>query len=77
MVTAAPEWMFDKYAHARYRGSDDSVVYSGISGSSATGGFPGLCLDNEDVRERAGQFLTKLVEHYKDHPALWAYDLWN
>ena len=76
-ITAAPEWMFDQYAHARYRASDDSVTYSGISGSSATGGFPGLCLDNDDVRERAGQFLTRLVEHYKDHPAMWAYDLWN
>ena len=76
-ITAAPEWMFDKYAHARYRASDDTVVYSGLSGSSATGGFPGLCLDNDDVRERAGRFLTKLVEHYKDHPAMWAYDLWN
>ena len=54
MVTAAPEWMFDKYPHAMFRSSDDSVVRSGMSGSSATGGFPGLCLDNEDVRDAAG-----------------------
>src|SRR3954452_25023332 len=71
MITAAPEWMFDKYPHARYRASDDSVVYSGISGSSATGGFPGLCLDNEDVKQRAEIFLTRLVEHYRDHKAMW------
>src|SRR6266481_1554076 len=48
MVTAAPEWAFDKFPHARHHASDDSVVYSGIGGSSATGGFPCLCLDNED-----------------------------
>ncbi len=77
MITAAPEWMFDKFSHARFRASDDSVVYSGISGSSATGGFPGLCLDNEDVRARAERFLVALVERYKDHPAMWAWDLWN
>ncbi len=77
MITAAPEWMFDKYAHARYRGSDDTVVHSQISGSSATGGFPGLCLDNEDVRAQAEKFLTALIERYKDHPAMWVYDLWN
>ncbi|MCX6628684.1 MAG: beta-galactosidase [Candidatus Solibacter sp.] len=77
MVTAAPEWMFDKYPHARFHASDDSVVYSGISGSSATGGFPGLCLDNEDVRLRAEKFLTLLVERYRNHPALLGYDLWN
>ena len=77
MITAAPEWMFDKYAHARYKASDDSVINSQISGSSAIGGFPGLCLDNEDVRGRAERFLTAMVEHYKNHPAMWAWDLWN
>lgn len=77
MITAAPEWAFDKYPHARFRGSDDSVVYSGISGSSATGGFPGLCLDNEDVRTEAEKFLTALIERYRNHPALLGYDLWN
>ena len=77
MVTAAPEWMFDKYPHARYKASDDSIVYSQISGSSATGGFPGLCLDNEDVKGQAEKFLTLLVERYHGHPAMSAYDLWN
>lgn len=77
MITAAPEWMYDQFAHARYRASDDSVVYSGISGSSATGGFPGLCLDNEDAKARAEGFLTALVERYRGHRAMWAWDLWN
>jgi beta-galactosidase len=77
MITAAPEWMFDAYPHARYLASDGGIVHSGISASSATGGFPGLCLDNDDVRRRAGLFLTVLVERYRNHPAMWAYDIWN
>ena len=77
MTTAAPEWAFDKYPHARFHASDDSVVYSGISGSSATGGFPGLCLDNEDVKALAEKFLVALVERYRNHPATLGYDLWN
>jgi beta-galactosidase len=77
MITAAPEWVFDKYPHARYHGSDGSVIHSSIGGSSSTGGFPGLCLDNEDVKAQAEKFLTALVERYKNHPAMWAYDLWN
>ncbi|HET8550122.1 MAG TPA: beta-galactosidase [Bryobacteraceae bacterium] len=77
MITAAPEWMFDKYPHARYRGSDDTVVYSQSGGSSATGGFPGLCLDNEDVKAQAENFLTAMAERYRSHPAMWAWDLWN
>src|ERR1700761_912818 len=53
LVGCAPEWAFRKYPHARYLGSDDVVVNSTVSESSATGGFPGLCLDNPDVHEAA------------------------
>ncbi len=56
---------------------DGSMASSSVGGSSATGGFPGLCLDNPEVREAADRFLTALVEHYRGHPALLAYDLWN
>src|SRR5437867_4007543 len=76
-VTTAPEWMFDKYPQAMFRASDDSVAYSSAGGSSATGGFPGLCLDDEDVRAAAERFLTALVERYRNHPATLGYDLWN
>jgi beta-galactosidase len=76
-VTCAPEWAFRKYPHARIMGSDGTVVKSSISESSATGGFPGLCLDNPDVRAAAQTFLTALIEHYRGHPALFGYDMWN
>lgn len=77
LVTAAPEWLFHKYPQARFRVSDGSVVNSSIGGSSATGGFPGLCLDNPEIQAAAGKFLIALVEHYRNHPALLGYDLWN
>lgn len=77
MVTCAPEWAFRKYPHARFLASDGTRVDSIISESSATGGFPGLCLDNPDVHALAETFLTALVERYRNHPALFGYDLWN
>ena len=73
----APEWAFRKYAHARYLASDGTLAESSISESSATGGFPGLCLDNPDAHAMAENFLIALIEHYRGHPALFAYDLWN
>lgn len=77
LVTAAPEWAFRKHPTARYHGNDDSFIYSTISGSSDTGGFPGLCLDNPEIKALAEQFLTRLIERYRTHPALLGYDLWN
>jgi beta-galactosidase len=39
------------------------------------GGFPGLCLDNPEVKELTENFHAKLIEHYRNHPALLGYDL--
>jgi beta-galactosidase len=77
LVTSAPEWVYEKYPHARFHASDGSVGASGVSGSSATGGFPGMCLDNEDVRALAEKFLAALVNRYKNHPAIMGFDVWN
>jgi beta-galactosidase len=73
----APEWAFRRYPNFRYQASDGTVVNSSISESSATGGFPGLCLDNPEAHAAAETFMVALIEHYRNHPALFGYDLWN
>ena len=77
MITAAPEWAFRQYSHARFETVEGARIGSQMSGSSATGGFPGLCLDNRDVKDVAGRFLQELASRYRDHPALTGYDVWN
>src|SRR5438105_2541612 len=77
MITAAPEWAFRKFAHARFELKEGQRVESQWGGSSATGGFPGLCLDNDDWKAEAERFLTALVTRYRDHPGLGGYDVWN
>jgi beta-galactosidase len=77
MITAAPEWAFRMYPDARFEAQDGYKGVPEYSGSSATGGFPGLCLDNPQVRARAEAFLKALAMRYKDHPALYGYDIWN
>jgi beta-galactosidase len=77
MVTAAPEWAFRAYPQARFEAQDGYKGVPEYSGSSATGGFPGLCLDNPEVRARAGAFLKALANRYKNHPAIYGYDIWN
>jgi beta-galactosidase len=77
MITIAPEWAYRKYAHARYETQDGRKLHSGMHGSCASGGAPGLCLDNDDVREHAERFLRALATRYRDHPGLGGYDIWN
>jgi beta-galactosidase len=73
----APEWAYRKFAHARYETQEGRKLDSGMHGSCAVGGAPGLCLDNDDVRKAAGRFLRELALRYKDHPGLGGYDIWN
>jgi beta-galactosidase len=77
MMVAAPEWAYHRYAHARYETRRGEKVHSHMSGSCVVGGFPGLCLDNEDYRAAAEGFLRALVNRYRDHPGLGGYDIWN
>jgi beta-galactosidase len=76
IVNTGPEWMFERYAHARVLDSDDFVSFPSVGGSSATGAAP-ICLDNEDILAAAEKFQTALIERYRNHPAILGYDLWN
>src|SRR5690606_25647368 len=68
---------YRRYAHARYLTRDGQPVTQQMSVSSATGGFPGLCLDNDDYKALAETFLRSLAARYKGHPGLGGYDIWN
>jgi beta-galactosidase len=41
------------------------------------GGAPGPCLHHPFAREQRECFLSKTVERFRNHPALWLWDLWN
>lgn len=77
ILTSAPQWAFDKFPHAQMEAADGRKVGPHYSVAAAVGGWPGLCLDDDDVLEIAEEFLRQLVLRYKDHPAMGAYDLWN
>lgn len=75
-VTGAPEWMWDKYPHARRTDREGNESYPGVVTGSATGNAL-MCLDNDEVRAGAEKFLVALVERYRGKPAVYGYDLWN
>ncbi|MBV9812511.1 MAG: beta-galactosidase, partial [Acetobacteraceae bacterium] len=84
LIHAVPDWAYRKFAHARQLRSNGQPLPSVIGVSSATGGFANnqggagaLTLNCPEVREAAGAFLTELAIRYKDHPALYGYDVSN
>ena len=77
MITLAPEWAFHDLEHARLETREGKKLESRMHGGCFVGGAPGLCLDNEDYKSAAGNFLRQLVERYRDHPGMGGYDVWN
>jgi beta-galactosidase len=73
----APYWLDSWFPEARYRAHDGTVVRLNAAINTPGGGWPGLCLDNPSVRERAAVVLKGVAERYRRHPALMGYDVWN
>lgn len=76
-VAIPPEWMYLRFPDGRYERANGDRISSKMHVSATIGGSPGMCLDNDDVRERAGNFLTQLVTRYRNHPATTGYNVWN
>jgi beta-galactosidase len=82
LIQAVPDWAMRKYASAIQITADGRKLTSNMGVSSATGGFGkngggALTLNCPEVREAAGRFLIAMATRYKDHPALYGYDIWN
>ena len=84
LIHAVPDWAMKRYAHAIQVRADGTKLASHMGVSSASGGFSNngggagaLTLNCPEVKEAAGRFLTALATRYKDHPAIYGYDVWN
>ena len=76
MSTLGPEWLLREYDHARLTHADGVREGFSMSGSCATGGV-NMCWDNDDYRATAENWIRELASHYKGHPGLGGYDIWN
>lgn len=76
MITIAPEWTYRLHPHARLVTATGVLSSPDMHPSCATGGIL-MCFDNDDLLDRAAEFLTRLAERYRDHPGLGGYDIWN
>ena len=61
ILSTAPQWAFTKYAHAKMEAADRRKVGPHYNNAAAVGGWPGLCLDNDDVLNVAEEFIRQLV----------------
>jgi beta-galactosidase len=77
MFELAPWWLEQKHPGARFTDAKGQPVRLQGSPNNVTGGWPGLCLDWEPVRQAGARYIQELVRVVAPHPSLFGYDCWN
>jgi beta-galactosidase len=73
----SPHWLFEKYPDARQIMNNGQVVEPYTVAHRQIGGHPGPCYNHPGARAERQKFLTASVEHFRTHPALAMWDVWN
>jgi len=72
-----PYWLEQAHPETRYVDAKGNPQRLAGSGNNVSGGWPGMCLDWEPVREAAGRFIREMAKVVAPHPSMYAYDIWN
>jgi beta-galactosidase len=73
----APHWLYDQYPDAKQVWNNGHVVEPYVVGHRQIGGHPGPCYNHPGALVERQKFLRAVVNHYRDHPALAMWDVWN
>ena len=73
----APYWLEAAHSETRFLDARDQPQRLAGSGNNVSGGWPGLCLDWEPVREAAGKYIREMAKVVAAHPSMYAYEVWN
>jgi beta-galactosidase GanA len=77
IIEDAPYWLEEAHPETRYVDANDEAFHLDGSGNNVSGGWPGLCLDWEPVRDAAGKFIQEMARTVGKHSSMYAYDCWN
>jgi beta-galactosidase len=73
----APHWLYEKYPGAKQVMNNGRVIEPYVVGHRQVGGHPGPCYNHPGARSERVIFMTAVIEHFRGHPALAMWDVWN
>ncbi|MFC5405490.1 beta-galactosidase [Cohnella soli] len=73
----APAWIYKRYPESKMIAADGSVLEPTAIPCRQIGGAPGPCFHHDEANFWKDAFLRESVLRFKDHPALYLWDLWN
>lgn len=76
-IEVPPEWLIRKYPDGKWINSEGKPVVPKSVPMAQVGTYPGLTPDYPPVKKHIEDFLGRTIEHYREHPALYGWDVWN
>jgi beta-galactosidase len=77
LLDMSPLWLFDRHPDAKQIDNSGHIVEPYVVGHRSIGGHPGPCYTHPGALADRQHFVTAAVEHFRNHPALHMWDVWN
>ncbi len=77
LLDMSPLWLFEKHPDARQVSAAGEVIEPYAVAHRSIGGHPGPCYNHPGALAERERFLIAVYEHFRGHPALSAWDVWN
>jgi hypothetical protein len=77
LFDVSPLWLFEKYPDAKQIMNNGQIIEPYVVGHRQIGGHPGPCYNHPGALEERKKFMRTLVNHFKKHPSLAMWDIWN
>lgn len=74
---ACPAWAVKKFSKYFYVNEDNLPFEPSVRPNTPSSGWPGLCYDNEEVREMEHNFITSVISETKKHKNVAFYEPMN
>lgn len=74
---ACPAWAVKKFSKYFYVNEDNLPFEPAVRPNTPSSGWPGLCYDNEEVREMEHNFITSVISETKKHSNVAFYEPMN
>jgi hypothetical protein len=77
LLDMSPLWLFDRHPDAKQIDNSGHIVEPYVVGHRSIGGHPGPCYSHPGALVDRQRFVAATVEHFRGHPALHMWDVWN
>lgn len=77
ILDVMPTWVERDYPDSLMETLDGQKIHGEALLYRQLGGYPGPCYANDAMTAKRQRFARAAYAHFKGHPALWGWDVWN